>query len=214
MDLISAIEKFLQEGGITSYMTAAAAIFLLFLAIDRIYYLFFKLRPADEKLLFDVNKRVLSRDYNGALQICNSTQNVPELNVIKQGLMAVESGREAMKSALSGAVFEINKTCEKRVPLIALIASVATLLGLLGTIAGMIRTFSAIGSAIDPTKKAEMLGSGISGAMTSTAAGLVVGIIAMVIHTICTVKIDEVTGEAQKTGFNLVTLIEKSERGE
>ena len=132
---------------------------------------------------------------------------------MKSGLLAVESGREAMRSSLGASIVEVTKDCEKRVPLIALIASVATLLGLLGTISGMIKTFNAIAVA-DPASKAELLGLGIAEAMTATAAGLLVGIAAMIVHTVCTVKIDEIIGAAQKTGYNLVTLVEKSERGE
>lgn len=206
------IQKFLGEGGFTAYLILIAALFLVVLSLDRIRYLFFKVKPAGAKPLSEVAQKVLVRDYKGALQMCNAVEDVPQLQVIKSGLLAVESGREAMKAALGATVVEITKDCEKRVPLIALIASIATLLGLLGTISGMIRTFDAIAVA-DPGKKAEMLGLGIAEAMTATAAGLIVGVIAMIIHTICTVKIDEITGEAQKSGFNIITLVEKSERG-
>ncbi len=210
--MITVLQKFLTEGGFTAYLTAISAFFLIVLAFDRFRFLFFKVKPAGAKPLSDLSQKVLVRDYKGALQMCNSVDDVPQLQVIKSGLLAVESGREAMKSALGATVVEISKDCEKRVPLIALIASVATLLGLLGTISGMIKTFDAIAVA-DPAKKAEMLGLGIAEAMTSTAAGLIVGIAAMIVHTICTVKIDEIIGESQKSGYNIITLIEKSERG-
>lgn len=206
------IQKFLNEGGFTAYLIAISALFLVVLTLDRVRYLFFKVKPAGPKSLSELSQKVLVRDYKGALQMCNSVEDVPQLQVIKSGLMAVESGREAMKSSLGASVVEITKDCEKRVPLIALIASIATLLGLLGTISGMIRTFDAIAVA-DPAKKAELLGLGIAEAMTATAAGLIVGVVAMIVHTICTVKIDEITGEAQKSGFNIITLVEKSERG-
>jgi biopolymer transport protein ExbB/TolQ len=206
------LAKFVNEGGFTSYLIVISACFLFILSLDRIRYLFFKVKPAGAKPLSELSQKVLVRDYKGALQMCNSVDDVPQLQVIKSGLLAVESGREAMKSALGATVVEITKDCEKRVPLIALIASIATLLGLLGTISGMIRTFEAIAVA-DPATKAEKLGMGIAEAMTATAAGLIVGVIAMIIHTICTVKIDEITSAAQKSGFNIITLIEKSERG-
>jgi biopolymer transport protein ExbB/TolQ len=212
--IFSFLQKFLQEGGFTAYLTFAAGLILIFVSADRLYYLFFKIRPAGKDAISALSKKVLARDYNEALQMCNSANNVPEFEVMKVGLLAVEGGREAMRAALGGTIVEIQRNCERRVPIIALIASVATLLGLLGTISGMIRTFSALALATDPSKKAEMLGSGISEAMTSTAGGLIVGIAAMVIHTICTVKTEEVTGKTQATGFHFVTLIEKSERGE
>ena len=73
------------------------------------------------------------------------------------------------------------------------------------------KTFAAL-KDIDPAKKAELLGSGISEAMVATAAGLVVGISAMVVHTLCTQKIDQIVGQSKKTGFDLITLVEQSER--
>ncbi|MFZ4404226.1 MAG: MotA/TolQ/ExbB proton channel family protein [Pseudobdellovibrionaceae bacterium] len=211
MWVVEFLKKFLNEGGFTAYLILAAGISLLILAIDRLRYLYFGISPAGDNAIKNISQYVLKRDYTTALQICNSSKDVPELEVVKAGLLAVESGREAMKSSLGAAIVDISKKCEKRTQLIALIASVATLLGLLGTISGLIKTFAAIASA-DPAKKAELLGLGISEAMVSTAAGLVVGIFAMVVYTLCTSKIDEVVGQSKKTGFNLITLIEQSER--
>jgi biopolymer transport protein ExbB/TolQ len=116
-----------------------------------------------------------------------------------------------MKSALGGAVLEVSHKCEARVGYLALIANVATLLGLLGTISGLIKTFASIANA-DPAEKARMLGIGISEAMYATAAGLCVGIAAMVIHTLCVSKGESIVGDAQDTGLKMVTWIEQSER--
>lgn len=213
MFIITFIKKFLNEGGFTSYLTFACAIFLIIISIERLYYLYFGLKTLGNSTVEQLKNFVLKREYTSALQICNSSQHIPQLKVIKAGLLAVDSGREAMKSALGGTLVEITEECEKRVPIVALIASVATLLGLLGTISGLIRTFSAMAAA-DPAKKAEMLGAGISEAMISTAAGLIVGIAALVVHTFCTSKIDSIISGAKKMGFSFVALIEKSERGQ
>jgi biopolymer transport protein ExbB len=94
---------------------------------------------------------------------------------------------------------------------LALIANVATLLGLFGTITGLIKTFNAIANA-DAAQKAQLLGIGISEAMYSTAAGLIVGIAAMVVHTICVSKSDSIVGKAQDVGYKVITWIEQSER--
>jgi hypothetical protein len=88
---------------------------------------------------------------------------------------------------------------------------VATLLGLLGTISGLIKTFASIANA-DPAEKAKMLGLGISEAMYATAAGLGVGITAMVVHTLCVSKGESIIGDAQDIGLKVITWIEQSER--
>jgi biopolymer transport protein ExbB len=211
MGAIQWLTKFLEEGGFTSYLILGSGLALLVLAFDRLKYLYLTVKAVPEQEFVNLGNQVLKRQYTSALQMCNQSNNMPEFEVVKAGLLAVESGREAMKSSLGGAVVEVSKQCERRVQLIALIASVATLLGLLGTISGLIKTFAAIAAA-DPAKKAELLGAGIAEAMTATAAGLVVGISAMVIHTLCISKTDEVVGQAKKAGYRLITLVEQSER--
>lgn len=211
MSAMGFMEKFLSEGGFASYLILLSALALIVLTIDKLSFLYLRIKPASEAILNTLSQHVLKAEYTTALQMCNSAKDVPEMEVVKAGLLAVESGREAMKSSLGAAVVDISRRCESRIQIIALIASVATLLGLLGTISGLIKTFVGIAAA-DPAKKAELLGIGISEAMTATAAGLVVGIAAMVVHTLCTSKIDEIVGKVKKTGYNLVTLIEQAER--
>lgn len=211
MWIVEFLRKFLGEGGITAYVILGAGIALVALAIERIKYLYFHLRPLSAQVLDQINQAILSRRYMEALQICNTLKNMPQIQVIKAGLIAVESGREAMKSSLGSAVVEVSKDCDRRIPLISLIASVATLLGLLGTISGLIKTFAAIAKA-DPKLKSELLGAGISEAMNSTAAGLVVGISAMIVYTLCISKIEELISQSKKAGYDFVTLVEQSER--
>jgi biopolymer transport protein ExbB/TolQ len=131
--------------------------------------------------------------------------------VIKAALMAAENGREAMRASLGATLLEVTHRCEARLSYIALLANVATLLGLFGTITGLIKTFAAMANA-DASQKAQLLGMGISEAMYATAAGLVVGISAMVVHTLCTSKSDTIVGQAQDVGFKVMTWIEQAER--
>ena len=205
------IRVFFEEGGFTSYLIAFAGLVLLIMGTWRLYYLYFKIRPGTSQLLTQLQMLIQGRKYMEAIQICNEIKNVPQVHVIKSGLLAVDSGREAMKSALGSSVVEVVKDCEKGIPIISLIASVATLLGLLGTISGLIKTFTAIATA-DPAKKSEMLGLGISEAMIATAAGLIVGIAAMVVYTLCSSKTDEHISQAKKAGYDLIATIERSER--
>jgi len=210
--MVMFFKTFLTQGGLTAYMILAAGLALALLSIERFKYLFLELKILSPGTMDDLKSQILKKQYTQAIQVCNAANNSPELELYKSGLLAVESGREAMKSALGGAVVEIEKNCERRLPIIALIASMGTLLGLLGTISGLITTFAAIAAA-DPAKKSEMLGVGISEAMNSTAAGLVVGITAMVAHTIFSTKTSEIIGKIKKSGYELIALIEQSERG-
>lgn len=208
---MESVRVFFVEGGFTSYLIAFAGLSLVVIGFERLMYLYVKIKPATEQILNQLQMLIQGRKYMEAIQICNDIRNVPQIQVIKSGLLAVDSGREAMKSALGSAVVEVVKDCEKRIAIISLIASVATLLGLLGTISGLIKTFSALAAA-DPAKKAELLGLGISEAMIATAAGLVVGISAMVVYTLCSSKTDDHISLVKKAGYDLISTIERSER--
>lgn len=201
----------LEHGGFAAWLILISMLFLLAFGTERLFTLFIRMSFNVSGSMESIRGNILEKRYTEALQICNKQPKAPELSVIKAGLTAMENGREAMKSSLGAAVLEITHKCETRVGYIALIANVATLLGLLGTISGLIKTFASIANA-DAAKKAQLLGLGISEAMYATATGLTVGILAMVVHTLCTSKADDIIGDAQDAGLKLVTWVEQSER--
>ena len=205
------LSTLIEHGGFAAYLIFFAGAVLFVIGIERVTTLFFRMSYNVKGSVETIRTLILNKQYTDALQICNMKPNAPELTVIKAGLTAVENGREAMKSALGGAVLDISHKTEERVGYLALIANVATLLGLLGTISGLIKTFASIAGA-DPAEKAKMLGLGISEAMYATAAGLGVGITAMVIHSICTAKGETLVSQAQDVGLKVITWIEQSER--
>jgi biopolymer transport protein ExbB len=205
------LQVMLEQGGPAVYLIALSAFVLIVVGGERLITLFTRMAANTRALQDSVRARILEKKYTDAIQVCNGHPGAPDIGVMKAGLMAVENGREAMRSALSGAVLQVGHKTEARLQYLSLIANVATLLGLLGTISGLIKTFAAVGEA-DAATKAQKLGLGISEAMYATAFGLVVGIAAMVVHTICVAKADAIVGDAQDAGHKLVTWVEQSER--
>jgi len=205
------LQKMIELGGLPTMFIFLSAFALIILGAERLWALYFKLSFNASAVLDSIRSFVLAKNYTEALRVCNANETVPQLRVVKSALMAVENGREAMRSALGAEVLSTSQRCEARLPFIALIAGVATLLGLLGTITGLIKTFSSI-AGVDPSEKARLLGEGIGEAMYSTAAGLIVGIAALVVHTLCTAKSDAIVGFAQDAGFKVITWVEQSER--
>lgn len=197
--------------GMASWMILTAGAFLIIIGAERLIYLVFVKSHDSRKSLEMIKELVLKRDYTKAIQICNNNPGNAELDCVKRGLLSLENGREAIKSSIGAAAIDVAHDCEKRLPIISLIASAATLLGLFGTIMGLMQTFEAIANA-NPAEKGKMLGQGIATAMNSTAVGLIIAICAMVIHTICVTKSDAIVGKTQSAGFNLMTWIEQSER--
>jgi biopolymer transport protein ExbB len=208
---MSSVQILLEHGGIGILLIVLSGLGLIVIGVERVITLFYRLSYNTDASIEAIRSHILAKKYTEALQVCNGQSSAPDLAVIKSALLAVENGREAMRSALGGALLEVSHRSEIRLPYISLIANVATLLGLLGTITGLIKTFAAIANA-DAAEKAKLLGIGISEAMYSTACGLIVGIAAMVIHTICTSKSDAIVGHAQDVGFKVITWVEQSER--
>ncbi len=208
---MSGLNVLIEHGGVAAYLIFFSGVILFIIGIERLTVLFLKMSFNVRGSLVAIRGMILDKKYTDAIQICDKQPNAPEMSVVKAGLVSVENGREAMKSALGAAILEITHKCEARVSYLALIANVATLLGLLGTISGLIKTFASIANA-DPAEKAKLLGLGISEAMYATAAGLFVGIAAMVVHTLCVAKSESIIGDAQDTGLKVITWIEQSER--
>ncbi len=204
-------EVLLTHGGVGTWMIFLSALLLVVIGSERLLTLFVGLSFNTEAAVEQIRTAILARKYTDAIQVCNNKSQAPDLRVIKEALMAAENGREAMRSSLGSAILAVSHRCEARLSYIALLANVATLLGLFGTITGLIKTFAAMANA-DASEKAKLLGLGISEAMYSTAAGLAVGIAAMVIHTLCTSKSDSILGQAQDVGFKVISWIEQAER--
>ena len=99
--------------------------------------------------------------------------------------------RQDIEIAMEESMMEIVPRLEKRTPYVALASSIATLLGLLGTIMGLIQAFTAVANA-NPAEKADLLSASISVAMNTTAFGLMVAIPLLIVHAVLTSKTGDI----------------------
>jgi biopolymer transport protein ExbB len=107
------------------------------------------------------------------------------------------------------SMMEIVPQLEKRTPYVALGANVATLLGLLGTIMGLIQAFTAVANA-NPAEKADLLSASISVAMNTTAFGLMVAIPLLVTHTVLTSKTGQIVDSLEMATVKVLNVITKT----
>lgn len=122
--------------------------------------------------------------------------------ILAAGLNNVTSGREVMKDSIQESASQVIHAMERYVGTLGTIASVSPLLGLLGTVIGMIKVFVAI--ELEGTGDAGALAGGISEALITTAAGLCVAIPAMVMHRFFTRKIDTLVVIMEQESIKLV----------
>ncbi|MCP5040348.1 MAG: MotA/TolQ/ExbB proton channel family protein [bacterium] len=114
--------------------------------------------------------------------------------------------REDIEIAMEEGMMEIIPQLEKRTPYVALASSIATLLGLLGTIMGLIEAFTAVANA-NPAEKADLLSASISVAMNTTAFGLMVAIPLLVTNTVLTAKTGEIIDSLEMASVKALNVI-------
>ncbi len=196
-----------REGGFMMYPILALGICALLITIDRIQSLYFKMNLNKDAFFKKLTASLLKGDIQGMMTVCDQNP-APLSKVIKSCLIRlINHGNDAeIQAALDeGALTEV-PLIERRLSFLAVIGNVATLLGLLGTITGLIQAFAAVANA-DPATKAALLTKGISEAMNCTAFGLIVAVPAVGLYSILQNRaqriIDEINEISIKT-FNFI----------
>lgn len=182
MDTYGAIVRFFQEGGIFMAPIAFAFAVGVIIAIERWIYLAgakVKNRSAFNKILPMIQKK----DFRAAQQAA-SQSNAAVAKIVSYGFARMGSARrrDDVEYAMEEGLMEAIPRLEKRTQYLSVLANVATLLGLLGTIIGLIAAFTAVAEA-DPSQKANLLSASISTAMNTTAFGLISAIPLLLIHS-------------------------------
>ena len=196
----------LLHGGFATYLIAATLAVSVAFMIERFVKLFLQLNINGSSFMFEIQKYVLANDLDGAIRVCNGTKNAALPKVIKAGLMRASRSEEQIQNAIDAASLEVIPQLERNLPYLALIANVATLLGLLGTISGLIKSFAAVAMA-DPAQRQAILSAGISEAMSATAFGLVVAIMTMVAHSFLSAKAARILSEIDEHSVKLLDLL-------
>lgn len=193
-------------GGPAMYFIAAVGIMVALLIIER--FLTLRNLSIDKD---DFNEKIFGMILRGevrqAITFCDS-RPVPLTNVLKSGLVQVVNKRpdEEVQVAMDGAVLREGPRIEGWTGFLAVFGNVATLIGLLGTITGLIISFSSISKA-DPAQKAEMLSRGISEALNCTAFGLIVAIPALIFFGYFQVRTSRLANDMVESSMNMMNLV-------
>jgi biopolymer transport protein ExbB len=191
MDLFYSIISFFSTGGV--FMYPILIVFAIGVAIATERYITLTLVTKKNQLVWDQVQPVLAEgDFAKARKMTSEDKSTIS-QVLNMGL-SLEGAvrrREDIEIAMEESMMEIVPRLEKRTPYVALASSIATLLGLLGTIMGLIQAFTAVANA-NPAEKADLLSASISVAMNTTAFGLMVAIPLLVIHAVLTSKTGDI----------------------
>jgi biopolymer transport protein ExbB/TolQ len=119
--------------------------------------------------------------------------------------------RDDFEAAMDESIMEAIPRLEKRTHYLAMFANIATLLGLLGTIIGLIKAFTAV-AQVDPSMKAEILSTSISVAMNTTAFGLIVAIPLLFFYTVLQTKTTEIVDSLEMTVVKFVNHLSRAQQ--
>ena len=173
--------------------------------VERAMALFVKRKINQKDLSKVIADDIRSGDLNKALRRAEKIgQNEPLGIVAAAGIQAAIDlgGKEEIQLKMDEVLLEENSRIEKRIGFLAMFANVATLLGLLGTIVGLIHSFAGIATA-NAVEKATILSSGISLAMNTTAYGLIVAVPALVAYAVLQNRANRLTDDLNKGALNL-----------
>ncbi len=172
------LARFFVEGGIWMAPIGFCSMLVLAIIVDRLYALFLVHQVDANELYISVRKLVESGDASKALAVVNQKPNAAITTLFKNALGQVGRSEEDIKLAIEEGVMESVPMVQKRSHALSGLASLATLLGLLGTVMGLIEAFTVVADA-PPDQKSVLLTKAISVAMNCTAFGLMVAIPAM-----------------------------------
>jgi biopolymer transport protein ExbB len=215
MDTFNTVVKFFVDCGPFLYPSLIMMALGFAIAIER--WVFLRRARSENRALWD---KVLPLLQGGKLtEVHQLAQNSDSAigKIVANGLGRLKTARhrEDIDNAMEEGMMEIVPRLEKRTHYIATFANTITLVGLLGTIIGLIKGFTAV-AAVNPAEKAQMLSASISVAMNNTAFALMVAIPFLLIHAFLQARASEIVDslEAAKITFlNLVQRIAGDQRG-
>ena len=185
---------------------------VLTIVLERLMFQLTKYRVNSKEFFAQIKKLVTAGNIDRAIKLCDAS-DFPILQLVKVGLTHANKGADEIDAALSEKLSDLKPAAEKRIGALWSLANIATLIGLLGTVNGLIATFSAVGRAgLSPADKQRILSLGIAEAMYNTALGLGIAVFCMITHVILHTRAKSIQhdleGIVERT-FNLLTITNK-----
>jgi biopolymer transport protein ExbB/TolQ len=202
----------MAKGGEFMYPILLSAIFALAIAVERMYYVMFRANINGTAFMAQVQKLIMANNIDRAIKLCNAEPNAALPRVLKAGLTRANRSEVEIQNAVDESVLEVFPLLNNRTGYLPMLANVATLTGLLGTIQGLIVAFKAVATASAESKQT-LLAAGISTAMYTTAGGLVVAIPTLVLHSIIAARTTKIMDDVDQFALKTVNLLGARRRG-
>lgn len=206
MEFYSVVVRFFQGGGEFMYPIAIVGAIGLAIAIERYVYLTI-VGLKNRSLWNDLTPLLAQGDFKRAVAL-TSKSDAAIGTILNYGLARIQSARrrDDIEKAMEESLMEIVPRLEKRTHYLGTFANMATLLGLLGTVIGLIAAFGAV-ATVNPAEKANLLSASISVAMNCTAFGLMVAVPLVIIHAVLQTKTTELVDSLEMASVKFLNSI-------
>lgn len=204
---------FILKGGPLMYPIILCSVIAFAIILERFYYL--KNARIDAVVFMNNIENALKHNKIAeAVKICEDTSG-PVARIIKAGILKHDRPRQEIKEAIEDAGHQEVPKLERHIKILAAISHIAPLLGLLGTVIGMMKAFQVIQLktiSFNPVAAGDMAG-GIWQALTTTAAGLMVAIPAMAAYHYLAARVEEFTLEMERSATELINILSQRIEG-
>ena len=206
MNLWNSIVRFFQGGGEFMYPIAVVLVFGAAIAIER--YIYLSRTAARNRSLWNEIVPLLAQGNFRQVVAITSKSDSAIGQILNYGLARIQSARrrDDIEKAMEESLMEVVPRLEKRTHYLATFANLATLLGLLGTVSGLIDAFGAV-STVNPAEKANLLSASISEAMNCTAFGLMTAVPIVMIHAFLQTKTTELINGLEMAAVKFLNAI-------
>jgi biopolymer transport protein ExbB len=208
MNTFDTVVKFFRDCGPFLYPSLTMMTLGLAIAIER--FIFLRKTRAENRKLWDQVLPLLQKGQFREVHAMTSSSESAIGKIVANGLERMKSARrrEDIDHAMEEGMMEIVPRLEKRTHYIATFANTVTLVGLLGTIIGLIKGFTAV-AAVNPAEKAAMLSGSISIAMNNTAFALMVAIPFLLIHAFLQARASEIVDSLEAAKITFLNLVQR-----
>lgn len=200
------------DGNFFMYAIALFAAIAVAVGAERIYYIIIRSNVNADKFMAEIRKLVAGGNMERAIQLCEKGKHKALPFVVLRGLKRANESEEldfrAIQNAVDEGTLEVIPKLKERTNYLSMLANVATLTGLMGTIYGLILSFQAVGSdTVSEADKSRLLASGIAAAMNTTIFGLMVAIPTLILYTYIANRTSKIIDELDEHLVKLINLI-------
>ena len=203
MGSLQVISTAFDKGGFMMWVILLSLAVIVAIAVERAVYLM-KSTVDKDKLLALLKSQVMSGNVQGAIKVCSGNPT-PMTRIVQAGLMKFNKSDEEVQAAMDEAALRELPIINARTPYLAMLSNFAVLAGLLGTIAGMIKSFGSVAS--DAAGAAGKLAEGIAEALNCTAFGIGTSLIGLLGYSLLQGKSTKVVDDINEVTVQVVNLV-------